>query len=337
MSLSISVVVPVYSRTRELSELLESILKLERKPQEVVLCEDSSPERSAIQILVEKMKIGFDAQNIPIIYIENDTNLGFDANLRKCIESANSDWTLVLGNDDLLLPNALSELDSFIDENPLVKIVSRSFVRFVDDIEKPIGVSSISEHDVVYSAENASSKFVFRTCGFIGGLAIHSEFARYHSTKKYDGGLYYQISLACHAFCSGGIGYIAMPIVGGRADNPPLFGMSMNENSVHVPGGYTAKGRAKMWASVLTIANDIGSNYGVDLLTDIRHELTVRQSFHIFEMNAGNTVGELNQLRSELANLGLFSHWLPKALYFINIILGRNSKLFYSFVRKVFQ
>lgn len=337
MSLSISVVVPVYSRTRELSELLESILKLERKPQEVVLCEDCSPERAAIRALVEKNKIRFDEQNIPIIYIENDTNLGFDANLRKCIESAHSDWTLVLGNDDLLLTNALSELDSFIDKNPLVKIISRSFIRFVDDIEKPIGVSSISEHDAVYSAENASSRFVFRTCGFIGGLAIHSDFARSHSTNKYDGGLYYQISLACHAFCSGGIGYIAMPIAGGRADNPPLFGMSASESSVHVPGGYTAKGRAKMWASVLSIASDIGSKYGIDLLKDIRSELTVRQSFHIFEMNAGNTVMELNQLRSELTNLGLFSHWLPKTLYFINVILGRNSKFFYSLARKVFQ
>lgn len=337
MSLSVSIVVPVYCRTRELSELLDSILRLNRAPQEVILCEDFSPERLEIRALLDSFKAKFTEQNVPLIYIENEYNLGFDANLRKCIESARSDWALVLGNDDLLLPNALSEFDSFLDKNPQVKIVSRTFIRFLDDIEIPIGISSLSEHDAVYSAENASSKFVFRTCGFIGGLAIHSEFARSYSTAKYDGGLYYQISLACHAFCSGGIGYIATPIAAGRAGNPPLFGMSTNESTVHVPGGYTAKGRAKMWASVLTIAEDIGSQYGVDLLTGIRSELMVRQSFHIFEMNAGNNSCELELLKSELTALGLFSHWLPKVLYFINITFGKNSKLFYKIIRKIFQ
>jgi abequosyltransferase len=337
MSLSVSIVVPVYCRTRELSELLDSVLKLELAPQEVILCEDCSPERLEIRALVDSFKEKFAGYNVPLIYIENEHNLGFDANLRKCIELARSDWALVLGNDDLLLPNALSELFSFIDKNSQVKIVSRTFIRFVDDIEMPIGISSLSEHDVVYAAGNSSSKFVFRTCGFIGGLAIHSEFARSHSTTKFDGGLYYQISLACHAFCTGGIGYIATPIAGGRADNPPLFGMSTNESAVHVPGGYTAKGRAKMWASVLTIARDIGSQYGIDLLSGIRSELMVRQSFHIFEMNAGNNSCELKQLKSELTVLGLFSHWLPKTLYFINVLFGKNSKLFYKIVRKVLQ
>lgn len=337
MSASVSIVVPVYSRTLELCELLDSILNLERMPHEVILCEDCSPERIKIRLLVERMVPKFSAQGISLVYIENKKNLGFDGNLRKCIESAKSDWALILGNDDVLLPNALSELDSFLCKYPQAKIVSRTFIRFVENIKKPIGVSSISNCDAIYSYDNASPKYIFRTCGFIGGLTINTEFARRHSTTKYDGGLYYQIVLACYAFCSGGIGYISTPIAGGRADNPPLFGMASNERSVHVPGGYTAKGRAKMWSSVLDIASNIGTENNIDLVSDIRNELMVRQSFHIFEMNAGSTRNDLLALRNELSDLGLFSHWLPFMLYYINVIFGLKSKLFYRAIRQIVQ
>lgn len=334
----ISVVIPVYNRSLELEELFQSILELDVFPGELVICEDGSPEREKIRLIVSRFKNEFSKNGIDVNYIENDRNIGFDKNLRKCIEVSSRKWAFIIGNDDVLLPKSIDVVVSYVNKNDKVDIISRAFIRFNNDIKNPLGLSSISSNDTIYSlAKHSSSKYVFRTCGFIGGLVVNVNFAKKLTTNIYDGGLYYQIYLACHAFCNGGIGYISTPLVGGRADNPPLFGSADDESSIHIPGGYTAKGRAKMWSSVLTISKDVGDLYSVNLLSDIKNELKIRQSFHIFEMNAGVSIDKLNELKIELSKIDLFWSPIPIFLFMLNCIFGKKSRIFYQLTRKLLQ
>jgi hypothetical protein len=178
---------------------------------------------------------------------------------------------------------------------------------------------------------------VFRSCGFVGGLIVSREWAARIATSRYDGTLYYQIYLACVSFCEEGIGYISEPTIGGRRGNPPLFGAAESEKGTHVPGSYTPKGRAKMWASVLTIAGDVGEQYGIDLRSDIKRELEVRQSFHVFEMTAGSGRRRLEELRDELKKLDLYSHAVPRTLFLVDWILGSGAKPLYALARKLMQ
>ncbi len=43
-----------------------------------------------------------------IQYYENESNLGFDGNVRRLFEKADGEYCLFMGNDDLMCPKALS-------------------------------------------------------------------------------------------------------------------------------------------------------------------------------------------------------------------------------------
>lgn len=336
MSNSICVVIPAYNRTEELSELLDSVLSQVILPDSILVCEDFSPERSKIVELCDLYAIKFKENNVELRLSLNYENLGYDKNIRKCLGEANADWAIIMGNDDILLPNCICNVKEFIEKNN-VSFISRTFLRFTDSIESPKGISSLFNQDTIIYPASFSSKYIFRSAGFVGGLVVNVSFAKKNETDKYDGSLYYQIYLAALAYLDGGIGYISTPIVGGRADNPPMFGQSEDDKEFHIPGSYSAKGRARMWRGVLDITRDIDESRGTDLTTDIRKELCVRQSFHVFEMNAGQPALVLKELKNELSKLDLFNHPFPIGLYLFNIIFGKMSRFGYSFIRRILQ
>lgn len=332
----ISIVVPAYNRSSELFELLESVLRQSVMPGEVLIVEDHSPEREKIRTICERYTSIFEAHQVKLSYVENEHNLGFDRNLRKCLRLPKGKWALLLGNDDLLLPSAIEASVKFLSTYHVL-VASRTFVRFEHDVSQPLGVSRICDQDAVFKQGISSSKMVFRSGAFIGGLLFNVEFCRENETDRYDGTLYYQIYLFALAFCKSGIGYISQQTAGGRAGNPPMFGASDNENAVHVPGGFTAAGRGKMWESVLKIVKDVERLFEVNLQDDIRHELAVRQSFHIFEMNAGAGYKANRDLARELNRLGLFMHPVPMVFFGLNVLFGARTLKFYAYMRRIFQ
>jgi abequosyltransferase len=332
-----SVGIPAYARCRELIELLESIYEQTVLPAEITICEDKSADRESIRLIVQEWRERFTAEGCTVNYKENDHNLGYDGNLRNVISASHFPWVMLIGNDDLLLEGCVERAERFIRKNDKIKMISRSFLRFENDIQKPVGVSRLSSTDQIFNSVNSSTKMIVRTSGFVSGLIVNREWALNIATDRYDGTLFYQIYLASVAFCDGGIGYIAQPVVGGRCSNPPLFGSATWEKDVHVPGSYTPRGRAKMWASILRIASDVGQQYKIDLYAGIKAKLEVRSSFHVFEMMAGSDRRKLSELRHELTKLDLFSHPIPRTLYLIDWVLGSRAKVFYAFVRRALQ
>jgi abequosyltransferase len=333
----ISVGIPAYSRPFELVELLESIYEQTVLPTEVTICEDDSPERESIRSIVENWHAPFAAAGCVLNYHENDRNLGYDGNLRKVIACSHSSWVMLIGNDDLVLEDGVEKAETFIRGNPDVNVISRSFVRFRSDVRKPIGLSRASATDRIFNASNSSSRMIFRTSGFIGGLMVKRDWAENIATSRYDGTLFYQIYLSSVAFCGKGIGYIAQPVVAARAGNPPMFGSAACEKDAHLPGSYTPKGRAKMWESVIRITSEVGKEQKIDLAGGIREELEVRSSFLVFEALAGSGRGKLSEMRFELQKLGLFGHPIPRTLFLMDWIFGSRAKPFYSLVRTVMQ
>lgn len=334
---SISVVVPAYNRPLELRELLESVASQSIPPREVVVCADFAPLQADIIATCRSSETMLSARGIKLVLIANSSNLGFDKNIRKAIESATSDWALIMGDDDLLLPDGIAATAERLRGESSADFYTRAFARFEGTPTEVQGVSRMAAEDSIFRPATHSSGSVFRSARFMSGLVVRADFARSISTERYDGLLYYQVYLAAVAFCRGGIGYISTPTVAGRTDNPPLFGSADDEIGVHIPGRYAAKARIKMWEGVLTIAQQVEDEEGVDLLSGIRRELSVRESFHVFEMNAGADRQELRELKSGLVSMGLYSHPLPKLLYSLDLLMGRRARPIYSAARRIIQ
>lgn len=332
-----SIAIPAYGRPAEYKALLTSVLSMEKHPDEVIICEDHSKERHEISKITNSFAGQFKEKNIILNYIENNVNLGYDANIRKLIHEASFKWVILIGNDDLFLQDSLDTIDNFCTKNPDVAMVSRTFLRFKDAAENIIGTSSSFKTDTIIKNRDFSPKYIFRVCGFVGGLIVKREWAVKLETERYDGTLFYQIYLAAHAYCTKGIGYIAKPCVAARVGNPPLFGESEKDSAKHIPGSYSAEGRASMWQGVLHIAKNVGQEYNINLIDDISKELSARQAFHVFEMNVGVEKNTLKELRLKLIELGLYSNIVPKTLFTINYIFGKNAYYFYHIARKIMQ
>ncbi|MBO9582987.1 MAG: glycosyltransferase family 2 protein [Flavobacterium sp.] len=331
-----SIAIPAYGRPHEFDDLLKSIYEMDMLPNEIIICEDFSKERNEIRAVAEEYQIAFNTKKVIVSYIENEKNLGYDANIRKLIDLAQFKWVVLIGNDDLFLKNGLKEIDVFCKKNESIAMVSRPFIRFENNINKPLGISRVLPTEVIIG-KGDSAKFIFRMCGFVGGLVINKEWAKNLATNKYDGTLFYQIYLAANAFCTTGIGYLANPSVGGRAGNPPLFGNSEKDGHLHIPGTYSARGRASMWKGVLDIGKDVGNLYNIEIQEELRQELMIRQSFHVFEMNVGASKETLKELKCELKKINLFDHWIPKTLYLLNRTFGKKAYYAYYLTRKIMQ
>jgi glycosyltransferase involved in cell wall biosynthesis len=329
----LTIAVPVYSRPLELRQLLESIVNMTRLPGEVLLCEDQSPDRELIsQIALEWQDI-LVSRGCVLQYVQNDKNLGYDGNVRNLFARATRPWVMLLGNDDAMLPEAVSAMQRFVLQNPSVRMISRTFVRFSTDIGHLIGVTKLSDYDRVYTKDNAEPGLILRLCGFVGGLLVDREWACSIATDKYDGTLYYQMYLAAEAYSATGIGYIADPLVGSRAGNPPLFGSAAAEKGAHVPGAYSPRARAAMWHGILRICADAEQKTSVPFVKSVRRELSGRQSFHVFELVAAQGRRATLTLVAEFHRLGLTRHPLPWLLLLVVLLLGRRSHRIFGVVR----
>lgn len=336
-STDITIAVPAFGRPNELSELLESILAAPLLPAEVLICEDLSPQRAEIVAACESKAAEFFARGASLRLVLNPENLGYDGNLRNIFQSSRTKYTMLLGDDDAILPNCIQDIVGFLNKNPTSRFVSRTFARFEESPNRLIGFSRLFDEDCIRSDKESNGGLAFRMSGFVGGLTIDTQWANCLATRRFDGTLYYQFYLACHAFCTEGIGYISSPIVAGRSGNPPLFGSSESEKNIHLPGAYRPAARANMWQSAARIAAEVGTHYGKSIKKDVITELNGRQLFHVYEMLSSFPRGMSLEMHRHLREIEFPVSWIGLTLLSINILMGSKAIHAYRLIRKYVQ
>ena len=332
---SLTIAIPSYDRYQDLDYAIQSIYNSNLPPSEILVVDDNSPNQNEIINILKKWQLIFDKKNIKFRYVISETNEGYDVNLHKLLKNSKSDYVMFLGNDDIILPNGVEDSMSFIKIYKFYAY-SRTFVKF-NNSKQITGISRFSNIDRSFSRINSSLNYYFRLSCFFSGLIFDREWALSKHTDNYNGTLYYQLFLFGCAYFESGIGYISNPIVGGRTDGIPLFGNSSSESNNHIPGSYSAKSRAIMWANILKIALDLDDKYKTQSYQFIHYEIKTRMSFHIFEMYSYKSIGELFQLRDEYIKLKIFNHPIPITFFLIVLILRKKSIYFFKSLRYLVQ
>lgn len=67
-----------------------------------------------------------------ITYVINDKNLGISENFQKCVSLANTEFTTIMGCDDILLPNYVERVKLLFDRHPTVDYIQPG-VAVIDD------------------------------------------------------------------------------------------------------------------------------------------------------------------------------------------------------------
>lgn len=102
---------PFYGNVDYLKSTVESIINQTDPNWRLTVVDDGYPDPS-VQTWFSQLN------NSKIRYIRNESNLGANGNYRKCLGYLESDYCLIMGADDILLPNYVGSILHGISSNP---------------------------------------------------------------------------------------------------------------------------------------------------------------------------------------------------------------------------
>jgi len=221
-----------YNRPSELKRCLESILPVPYNV-DVLVCDDNSPRSLEICDVVNAFQVS--NKNIKVVLKVNEINYGYDKNLFNILELADSEYVLLLGDDDMLEPNALFSIMETINRNNFSVGFLR--VRFSDNLLANLGIKEIS-YDRNYfklkyfpPAELRNNGFHLYNSILFSGLIFKKESVLEFKNiiVEYYNSIYIQVAIFCFLSNKYGSYFIPGPgiMIGSDGEN----GFGLNESA----------------------------------------------------------------------------------------------------------
>lgn len=117
--IKLSIVIPTYKRLESFKTTIQSIFEQEETILSTyvsILVIDNDPDGTDIEKYLDSLKKI--EKKIEISYFKNNRNLGQIGNWNKGILLAQTEWVMLLHDDDYLLPHCLEYIFSCIEKNP---------------------------------------------------------------------------------------------------------------------------------------------------------------------------------------------------------------------------
>jgi len=221
-----TVCIPAYNRATYLPPLLNSILEQDERSFEVLICEDCSPERAAISLIVGQ----YVARNPGRIrYRENERNFGYDGNIRELVNQAQGEYCVFMGNDDLMCAGALAAIADVTRRHPDCGVVVRTYATFDDSPDNLKQVFRYYPEEHVIPAGAHAIATAYRRSVVIPGMVIHRDTAAELATTEFDGSLLYQLYLVGRLLAKRSVVFTPKIIALRRDGVAPDFGNSEAE------------------------------------------------------------------------------------------------------------
>lgn len=317
----ISVCIPAYNRAELLPSLLDTVLSQDFQDIEVVIAEDTSPERDQIRRVSENYAASYPGR---ISYHENAVNLGYDGNLRQLIELARGEYVLFMGNDDLLAEGALAAVAAAVQAHPDVGVLLRSYDSFIDDPTRPVQAFRYFDRESFFPAGERTIVTFFRRCVFISGMVVRRESACRYATDRFDGTLLYQQHLVGQILASENGVYLPQILSHHRLGGTPDFGNSAAEQGRFVPREQTPESSVHFMRGMLQIAADLERTLGLPVYRPILKDIG-NYAYPILSIQAGGSRRMLWRYIRDLAALGLWRIPLFHVYAFALLLLGRRN------------
>lgn len=177
--MKIAICIPTYNRVNNLVNCLKSILHAKSVSNirfEICISDNNSTDGTENAVR--------DAQkNLEIKYHKNKSNLGYARNFIKAVSLAESDFIWLIGDDDLLMPDAISRLINLIDSNPRVDFFYvNSYLleaKFFKNVEIPFDIEDLPIKMKCFSSYQNSGEMPFIdlidpkiSFDFLGGMFL---------------------------------------------------------------------------------------------------------------------------------------------------------------------
>lgn len=113
MILQLSICIPTFKRAKHLNNCLNSILLAKKAPGfEFEICISDNGSTDDTEKIVKRY-----IDKLPIKYSKNAANLGIPRNFLKVVSIASGEFVWLLGDDDLLMPDAFIKIENLLNTN----------------------------------------------------------------------------------------------------------------------------------------------------------------------------------------------------------------------------
>ncbi|MGK5027411.1 glycosyltransferase family 2 protein [Janthinobacterium sp. RB2R34] len=209
----LSIGIPIYKRPDLLRRCLDSIITAATDFSVPVYLYDDSLSEINVEVIRAAQ------QRYPLIFhVVNEKNLGIDENIAKSVELASSKYVWLLGEDDLVAPEAISEVFPILEKSNLPYIycnysyISNDYSRIIR--EKRIEIYN----NVLISGIEFFEKYIW-AAGFIGGCIIAPEAWLKVDRKKYECTFFTHVGVVAELVADTSVQMIAAALVKNRAED----------------------------------------------------------------------------------------------------------------------
>ena len=313
--IKISVCIPAYNRPELLIPLLDSVVNQKYTNYEIVICEDASPMREQIRDIIDEYKLKW-----PGIfhYYENESNLGYDGNIRNLIAKASGDYCFFMGNDDLMYPDSLAKVASAISRYDNIGAVLRTYASFDESPDNINQVFRYFENETFFSAGSDTITTFYRRSVVISGLVINRSEALKYSTDIFDGTLLYQLYLVANILTEMNGVFSPKILALYRNGGIPDFGNSEKEKEKYVPKVQTPDSSIHFMKGMLEILKWTEENRNIQIVKRITTDIG-NYCYPILSIQAKQPFGVFLKYAYQFARLGF---WKNKMfyLYFLSLV-----------------
>lgn len=212
--MKLSVAIPTYKRPEFLGRCIRSVLASARGHNVEVLVMDDSTDVTNAEVLAAF------ADRRDVRVIRNARNLGIDANICACIESAAGEYVWLIGEDDLMRVRSIERIMPLLDKSYPFVFANYSYI--TSDQRLVLRATSID----VPSDSMAFNTFyddLLWSAGFIGGCVIRREDFLSTDYRRFIGTYYAHVAGIALASRGRTVGLLAEPQVGNRVGDASTF------------------------------------------------------------------------------------------------------------------
>lgn len=306
----VSICIPSYNRAKELRRLLESIDTKHISEVQIVICEDKAPKRAEVKAVVEEF---INRCSYEVKYVENHENLGHGKNLRECISKADGEYIILMGDDDVFIPEAFDNYFDFLKIHNDCGYILRSSRQLLENGNYEY--FRYYKGDQLFSPGVKTYTKLFLKSVFMSGFTIKKELVKNYTNENLDETLLFQLYLQAEVCLKYPSAYCNTPFVQGIGDGISFFGTSEKEKGLYTPG-ILVTNNLNFIRGFFKITNYIDTKYNLDSTTIIKNELS-KYSFPLMSYTRKYGRKQFKNHCQELRNIGL-----DRTIYFSIYYLG---------------
>ncbi|EWM59065.1 glycosyltransferase family 2 protein [Streptococcus thermophilus] len=325
----LSICIPAYNRPNELKRLIESI-DCQFDDLEVCICEDLSPKRVQIRESISSLKKD---TSLTINYYENDSNLGYDRNLRELITKAKGKWIIFMGDDDVFIPGELQKYIEFLRKHEECAYILRSYENmYLDGSSEKF---RYFDQDRFFEKGEEAYLTLFRKSTFISGFTFQRQLVLDTLTDRFDSTLLYQLYIVAELTLNYPSAYYSTPFTRAYEGGEFYFGSSEVEKEFFKPNVINVKGQIYFISSYFKITEFIDEKYSLDSTRKIKREMS-KYSYPILAFVRNSGLDTFRQFKIELEKIGLNVSALFYLYYYSLLFLGTKiTKKIIILIKKV--